>query len=107
MRKSLALFDRFITTPRVSKHRLFTWQPKGVLPDSAIIAFARSDDYFFGVLHSRIHELWARAQGTQLREVESGFRYTPDSTFETFPFPCPTGKEPTNDLRVQAIGDAA
>ena len=25
--------------------------------------------------------------GTQLREVESGFRYTPTTTFETFPFP--------------------
>ena len=33
------------------------------------------------------HELWARGLGTQLREVESGFRYTPTSTFETFPFP--------------------
>src|SRR5207247_754800 len=49
-----------------------------------------SDDYFFGVLHSRIHEMWARAQGTQLRERESGFRYTPTSCFETFPFPHPT-----------------
>ncbi len=28
--------------------------------------------------------------GTQLREVESGFRYTPTTTFETFPFPRPT-----------------
>jgi hypothetical protein len=28
--------------------------------------------------------------GTQLREVESGFRYTPTSTFDTFPFPLPT-----------------
>lgn len=44
----------------------------------------RDDDYFFGVLHSSIHELWARAQGTQLREVESGLRYTPSSTFDTF-----------------------
>ena len=60
------------------------------LADSATIAFARDDDYFFGVLHSRVHELWTRSQGTQLREVESGFRYTPTSTFETFPFPCPT-----------------
>ena len=40
--------------------------------------------------HSRIHEVWARKKGTQLREVESGFRYTPTSTFETFPFPLPT-----------------
>jgi hypothetical protein len=27
------------------------------------------------------------AQGTQLREKESGFRYTPTTCFETFPFP--------------------
>jgi hypothetical protein len=28
-----------------------------------------------------------RGLGTQLREVESGFRYTATTTFETFPFP--------------------
>ena len=56
------------------------------LPD-ATVAFARDDDYFFGLLHSRLHEIWARAQGTQLRERESGFRYTPTTCFETFPFP--------------------
>jgi hypothetical protein len=60
------------------------------LPDSQLIVFARSDDYFFGVLHSRFHEVWALAQGTQLREKESGFRYTPTTCFETFPFPAPT-----------------
>jgi integrase len=27
-------------------------------------AFARDDDYFFGVLHSWVHELWARKKGT-------------------------------------------
>ena len=82
--------DRYIVTPRVSKHRLFVWVSADTLPDSAVVAIARDDDYFFGVLHSRVHELWARSQGTQLREVESGFRYTPTSTFETFPFPYPT-----------------
>ncbi len=66
-----------------------------------------SDDYFFGVLHSTIHELWARGTGAQLREAESGFRYTPTTTFETFPFPWPPGKEPTEDARVQAIAAAA
>ena len=40
-----------------------------------------------------MHELWARSQGTQLREVESGFRYTPTTTFETFPFPRPTAQQ--------------
>jgi hypothetical protein len=48
---------------------------------------ALDDDYFFGVLQSRVHELWAPSTGTQLREVESGFRYTPSTCFDTFPFP--------------------
>jgi hypothetical protein len=42
-----------------------------------------------------------------LRERESGFRYTPTTCFETFPFPWPPGEEPTDDARVQAIAAAA
>jgi hypothetical protein len=45
--------------------------------------------------------MWARSQGTQLRERESGFRYTPTTCFETFPFPEPT------DERREAIAAAA
>ena len=86
-RKSIEALERYIVTPRVSKHRLFVWVSSDTLPDSAVIAFAKDDDYFFGVLHSRIHELWALNQGTQL---ESRPRYTPTSTFETFPLPQPT-----------------
>jgi hypothetical protein len=90
MRTALAGLSRYIATPNVTKHRLFVWLPIEVLPDHQLIVFARDDDYTFGVLHSRVHELWARGTGTQLREVESGFRYTPTTTFETFPFPTPT-----------------
>jgi hypothetical protein len=101
MRAALCNLDRYIVTIRHSKHRLFTWESADVLPDSALIAFARDDDYTFGILHSRVHELWARAMGTQLREVESGFRYTPTTCFETFPFP-----NPTDDQRAR-VGEAA
>jgi type II restriction/modification system DNA methylase subunit YeeA len=109
LREATKGLSRFIATTRVSVHRVFIWSPARTLPDSATFAFARDDDYFFGLLHSRPHELWARAQGTQLREVESGFRYTPTSTFDTFPFPWPPGKEPNEeaDARVKAIADAA
>jgi len=69
--------------------------------------FAREDDYFLGVLHSRAHEVWSLHTGTQLREAESGFRYTPNSIFETFPFPWAPGEEPKDDPRVQAIAQAA
>ncbi len=95
MRAALALLPRYVGTPRLTKHRLFVWLRPEVLADSQIIVFARDDDYFFGVLHSRPHEVWARATGTQLREAESGFRYTPTSCFETFPFPRANAKQRT------------
>jgi hypothetical protein len=38
----------------------------------------------FGILHSRFHEAWSLRLGTSLEDRP---RYTPTSTFETFPFP--------------------
>jgi type II restriction/modification system DNA methylase subunit YeeA len=93
MRKALKGLSKYIVTPRVSKHRIFVWCDPVVVPDSAVVAIARSDDYFVGVLQSRFHEVWARSTGTQLREAESGFRYTPQTCFDTFPFPYPPGTE--------------
>jgi hypothetical protein len=107
LRNAIKQINRCIVTPEVSKYRIFIWMNTEIIPDHQARVFARADDYFFGVLHSKIHELWARATGTQLREAESGLRYTPSSTFETFPFPWPPGKEPKDDLRVQAIAQAA
>ena len=107
MREALKRRSRFIATPGVAKHRIFVWMSLEVLCNQGTLVFARDDDYFFGILHSKLHELWARGTGTQLREAESGFRYTPTSTFETFPFPWPPGQEPVEDLRVEAIAAAA
>jgi hypothetical protein len=96
LRAALVNLDRYIATVRVSKHRVFVWVPAQTLPDSRLVAIALDDDYSIGVLHSRPHELWARARGSQLREVESGFAYTPTTCFETFPFP-----DPTDDQRAR------
>lgn len=107
MRRALGHLKRYIGTVGVSKHRIFMWLDRSTLPDHALLVFAREDDYFFGVLQSKVHELWARRTGTQLREAESGFRYTPTSTFETFPFPYPPGTERQDDPKVQAIAEVA
>ena len=104
MRMALDPLDRYIATARVAKHRIFIWVPGGTLPDSAVVAIARSDDYFFGVLHARPHELWSLRLGTSLEDRP---RYTPTTTFETYPFPWPPGREPQDDPRVQAIAAAA
>jgi type II restriction/modification system DNA methylase subunit YeeA len=93
LRDAISGLERYIVTVGVSKHRIFTWAENPIFPDHALFVFRNSDHTFFGILHSRIHEVWARSQGTQLREVESGFRYTPTTCFETFPLPHPTKKQ--------------
>ena len=104
MRAALSGLTRMLVTPEVSKHRVVRWYDTQVLANQQTLVFARSDDYFFGVLQSHPHDLWALARGTQL---ESRPRYTPTTCFETFPLPWPPGQEPTGDPRVMAIGEGA
>ena len=111
MREALYGLSRYIVTPRVSKHRLFVWFDVRVCPDSALIAIARDDDTMFGILHSRFHEVWSLRKGTWLGKGNDP-RYTPTTTFETFPFPEGLGPNvpATNyltDPRAQAIASAA
>ena len=93
LRQAVSGLGRYIATARVAKFRLFVFLNETVLPDGNLVVFARNDFYTLGILHSRIHELWARATGTQLREAESGFRYSHTATFGTFPFPRPTEEQ--------------
>ncbi len=80
-RKALA---RYIATPVVAKHRLFAWVDRSAFPTNLLDVIARDDDTTFGILHSRMHELWSLRLGTSLEDRP---RYTPSTTFETFPFP--------------------
>lgn len=100
MRNALAPLSRFICTPRVAKHRLFAWAYGDTLPDSRVFVFARDDDYFFGVLHSRAHEIWS-LRTASWHGVGNDPTYNAKSCFETFPFPRP------NDEQREAIGAAA
>jgi type II restriction/modification system DNA methylase subunit YeeA len=106
MRQALSGLDRSIVTPTVAKHRLFTWQERTALPDHQLIVFARQDDYFFGVLQSRAHEVWSLRAGTWLG-VGNDPRYTPTTCFETFPLPWSPGQEPWRDPSLHAIVNAA
>lgn len=106
LRQALAPLERYIATPAVAKHRVFVWLDQPTIPDHALTVFARDDDYFFGVLHSRAHEAWSLRMGTHLG-VGNDPRYTPTSTFATFPFPWPPGEEPEADPRVEAVAAAA
>ena len=83
---ALSGLSRYIGTPRIAKHRLFVWIDSRVCPDCALIAIARDDDTTFGILHSRFHEIWSLRLCTWLGKGNDP-RYTPSTTFATFPFP--------------------
>ena len=85
-RAALNSLPRVVVTPCVSKHRLFVFLSPNELADHGLAIFARADDATFGILHSRFHELWSLRTCTWLG-VGNDPRYTPSTTFETFPFP--------------------
>lgn len=104
MRAALKNCVRYIATPAVAKHRIFVWKTIDVLCNQRNLVFARDDDYFFGVLQGKAHELWALHTGSTLEDRPC---YTPTSTFETFPFPWAPGHELQDDPCVEAIAEAA
>ena len=108
---ALGNLSRYIATPTVAKHRLFVWCDARICPDHQLIVIARDDDTTFGILHSRFHEAWSLRLCTWLGKGNDP-RYTPTTTFETFPFP--DGLTPNtpaadyaDDPRAAAIADAA
>ncbi len=86
MRRGIMGLQRFVVTVRVAKHRYFVWSDKTVSPDSRLFVIARADDTTFGLLSSRIHEVWSLAQAS-MHGVGNDPTYNAKSCFETFPFP--------------------
>ena len=60
------------------------WCDPWTMASDATITFAMDDDAEIGVLSSSVHTSWARLRGSTL---EDRIRYTPRSSFRTFPWP--------------------
>jgi hypothetical protein len=101
--------SRYIVTPRVAKHRYFVRLASQVWPDSRLYAIARADDTSFGILSSRIHEVWSLAQASIHGDGDEGGRptYNAKSCFETFPFPAGLTPADTAHQRVEVLASGA
>lgn len=104
LRNATAGIPRSFVTARVAKHRLFVWLRPPVVVDGQLVVFARADDATFGVLHSRLHELWSLRMCTWMGKGNDP-RYTPTTCFETFPFPADLA--PPVRAHAEAIARAA
>lgn len=86
LRRAIGPLDRAIVTPRVAKHRLFAWLHRARCSDTRLYVIARQDEMTFGLLQSRIHEVWSLATAS-MHGVGNDPTYNARSCFETFPFP--------------------
>lgn len=89
---------RVLVCPRVMARPIFAFLSTAFVPDNTLILFAFDDDYSFGIMQSRLHWEWAKAQGSKVTER---IQYT-TSVWRTFPWP----QEPT-DTQVAAVAAAA
>jgi hypothetical protein len=84
LRMQLNGLSRYIVTVETSKHRVFKFLEKDVLPDNKLVNIAVEDASIFGVLSSRVHTLWALRTGSTLEDRPV---YVKTTCFERFPFP--------------------
>ena len=75
-----------------------TFVESGIAPTYALKIFAFEDDFSYGILQSNAHSHWFIAKCSKLK---ADFRYTPESVFDTFPWP----QNPTA-ARIDAVAEA-
>ena len=87
------LSGRYIGLTRNTTFPVFVFLSTDIRPGDIVQVFAFDDEYSFGILQSFPHLEWFRLKGSNRG---TGPRYTPDSVFDTFPWPqSPTKKQIT------------
>lgn len=89
---------RYVVCSRVTKRPIFAFLSRQIHPDNTLMVFPVPDDYSFGILQSNAHWQWFIAKCSKLTER---FRYTPESVFDTFPWP-----QPPTKTQVRAVAAA-
>jgi len=84
MRKALEGLKFYFALPKISKWVMFTHVNISILPCEANMVVASDDFYVLGILTSKVHRIWVKAQSSTLK---GDTRYTNTTCFETFPFP--------------------
>jgi hypothetical protein len=84
LQAAIKLIPRYIACSAVTKRPIFVFISSAILPTNALKVFAFADDYCFGIIQSGLHANWFHAKCSNLK---SDPRYTPESVFDTFPWP--------------------
>ena len=82
--QKLKKIKRYCVCSRVTQRDIFEFVSSRINPNDSLVVFTFEDDYSFGVLQSHLHYLWLKKKGGTLG---TGFRYTTDTVYDTFPWP--------------------
>ncbi len=91
--------ENILAISRTSKHLAFVRIPTGVIYSDRLVVFPFERYAAFSILQSKIHECWARAFSSSLKDM---ILYSPSDCFETFPFP----ENWETDSSIEEIGRA-
>jgi hypothetical protein len=94
----ISKLSRYLVCSRVTKRPVFMFLSSQIRPGDALSCFALADDYSFGILQSHAHWLWFI---TKCSKFKADFRYTPESVFDTFPWP----QTPTT-AQIEAVAES-
>jgi len=83
-RASVAGLPCFLVMARVSRTFAFAFLPKESLASEQLVILPSDSDQLFAIVQSRVHETWARAFGSSMKD---DLRYTPSRCLHNFPFP--------------------
>lgn len=82
--RALKSLQTVFAVSRVYSHWAIARVPADAIFSESLVVFATENYFYFGVLQSFAHELWARTYGSSLG---TGHRYTPTDCLKSFPFP--------------------
>jgi hypothetical protein len=82
--RQMANTTHSLVTSRVTQNLSFVFISNRIIPSDRLTVIPGAGITLFGILQSRLHELWARFFGSTL---EDRLLYAPLDCFETFPFP--------------------
>jgi hypothetical protein len=93
--------DRYIALSIVAvedRPSIYAFISPDIWPAASLQVFAFADDYSFGIITSQVHRRWFEARASSMR---TDLRYTPNTVFDSFPWP----QAPTDET-VNTVCDA-
>jgi hypothetical protein len=79
---------------------IYAFVSSEIRPAAALQVFAFADDYSFAILQSALHRAWFDARASTMRHDP---RYTPNTVFDSFPWP----QAPTDEQVADVVAAAA